>query len=251
MVQLLAYRRGRYFDAFLSQFSTKEFEDDTEYTWEVIGSARRNIPLLEARNENGVPVTNDGGNTGAGTAPFYLVFGEDWFADGETLEGNLNEQYQMRVLGEPRTEGSNYVYKVELMGGNTDGIPNERLLAGERFSRGAAFIEKELSRKVGDVRFASPISMRNEWSSIRKQHKVPGSMLNKKLACGIPVVDKNGNKSVQSMWMHYVDWEFEEEFADEKDWALAWGRGNRNTNGEYMNIGKSGNAIKTGAGLFE
>lgn len=150
MVQLLAYRRGRYFDAFLSQFPVKEFEDDTEYTWEVIGSARRNIPLLEARNENGVPVTNDGGNTGAGTSPFYLVFGEDWFADGETLEGNLNEQYQMRVLGEPRTEGSNYVYKVELMGGNTDGIPNERLLAGERFSRGAAFVEKELSRKVGD-----------------------------------------------------------------------------------------------------
>ena len=64
-------------------------------------------------------------------------------------------------------EGSNAVYKVELAGGNTQGVPSERLLAGERFSVEAAFVEKELSRKVGDVRFSSPVSMRNEWSTIR------------------------------------------------------------------------------------
>jgi len=148
-------------------------------------------------------------------------------------------------------EGTNAVYCVELWGNNSDGVPRERLQRGERFSRGAAFVEKELSRKVGDVRFTSPVTMRNEWSTIRKQHKVPGSMLNKKLACGIPFQDKNGNKVVQNMWMHYVDWQFEQEFAEEKNWAIAWGRSNRNSNGEYNNIGKSGNVIKTGAGLFE
>lgn len=36
------------------------------------------------------------------------------------------------------------------MGGNTQGVPAERLLAGERFSVEAAFVEKELSRAVGD-----------------------------------------------------------------------------------------------------
>ena len=36
------------------------------------------------------------------------------------------------------------------MGGNTDGIPAERLLAGERFSVDFAPVEKELSRGVGD-----------------------------------------------------------------------------------------------------
>lgn len=87
---------------------------------------------------------------GAGTAPFYLVFPEDWFADGEYIVGNLNELYQFRILGDPRMEGTNAVYKVELAGGNTDGCPAERLLAGERFSVEAAFVEKELSRKVGD-----------------------------------------------------------------------------------------------------
>lgn len=251
MVQLLAYHRGKTLDTFLNQFPVREFEDDSEYYWDVIGSSRRNIPLVEARDENGTPVTADSGMVGVGTAPFYLVFPEDWFADGEYIVGNLNELYQFRILGDPRMEGTNAVYKVELAGGNTVGCPAERLLAGERFSIEAAFVEKELSRKVGDVRFSSPVSMRNEWSTIRIQHKVPGSMLNKKLAVGIPGIDKTGKRVVKNMWMHVVDYEVEAQFSEYKNNALAFGRSNRNANGEYMNFGKSGNAIKTGAGLFE
>ena len=250
MVQLLAYQRGKTLDTFLNQFPVKEFEDDSEYTWDVIGSSRRNIPLVEARDENGTPVEDDGSMVGVGTAPFYLVFAEDWFADGEYIVGNLNELYQFRILGDPRMEGTNAVYKVELAGGNTTGCPAERLLAGERFSVEAAFVEKELSRKVGDIRFSTPVSMRNEWSNIRIQHKVPGSMLNKKLAVGIPVV-KDGKKDVKNMWMHVVDYEVEVQFSEYKNNALAFGRSNRNANGEYMNFGKSGNVIKTGAGLYE
>lgn len=123
MVQLLAYHRGKTLDTFLNQFPVKEFDDDSEYYWDIIGSSRRNIPLLEARDENGVVVTEATGMVGAGTTPFYLVFPEDWFADGEYIVGNLNELYQFRILGEPRMEGTNAVYKVELAGGNTQGVP--------------------------------------------------------------------------------------------------------------------------------
>lgn len=250
MVQLLAQHRGKTLDTFLSQFPTKEFDDDTEYYWDIVGSSRRNIPLVEARDENGTPVGTTG-TVGAGTAPFYLVFAEDWFADGEIIVGNLNEVYQFRILENARMEGTNAVYKVELMGGNITGCPADRLQAGERFSIEFAPVEKELSRKVGDVRFAAPMSMRNEWSVVRIQHKVPGNMLNKKLACGIPVVDnKTGASRTVNMWMHYVDWEVETQFSDYKNNALAFGRSNRNSNGEYTNIGKSGGVIKTGDGLF-
>lgn len=254
MVQLLAFHRGKTLDSFLNQFPVKEFEDDSEYYWDVIGSSRRNIPLVEARKEDGTKVEDDGSMIGEGTSPFYLVFPEDWFADGEYIVGNLNELYQFRILGDPRMEGTNAVYKVELAGGNTAGVPAERLLAGERFSIEAAFVEKELSRKVGDVRYTSPVSMRNEWSVVRIQHKVPGSMLNKKLAVGIPIIkeiDGRYTKSVAKMWMHNVDFEVEQQFSEYKNNALAFGRSNRNSNGEYMNIGKSGGVIKTGAGLFE
>ena len=250
MVQLLAYKYGKTLDTYLAQFPTKEFEDDSEYYWDILGSSRRNIPLVEARNENGEVVQAGPAMIGAGTAAFYLVFPEDWFADGEYIVGELNEVYQFRILGEARMEGTNAVYTVELAGGNTAGVPAERLLPGERFSVEAAFAEKELSRKMGDVRFSSPVSMRNEWSNVRIQHKVPGSMLNKKLAVGIPVV-KDNTKKVANMWMHYVDWEVEQQFSEYKNNALMFGRSNRNSNGEYMNVGKSGNVIKTGAGLLE
>ena len=255
MVQLLAYHRGKTLDTLLNQFPTKEFEDDSEYFWDVIGSSRRNIPLVEARDENGVVVTSSSSNVGAGTVPFYLVFPEDWFADGEVIVGHLNQVYPFRILGDARMEGTNAVYKVELMGGNVNGCPAERLLIGERFSIEFAPVEKSLSRKVGDVRFSSPVSMRNEWSTIRIQHKVPGNMLNKKLAVGIPVVKSSEEgkqvKTTSNMWMHLVDWEVEAQFSEYKNNALAFGTSNRNANGEYMNFGKSGEVIKTGAGLFE
>ena len=80
MVQLLAFYRGKTLDTFLNQFPVREFETDDEYHWDVIGSSRRNIPLVEARDENGTVVTAESGNVGIGTSPFYLVFPEDWFA---------------------------------------------------------------------------------------------------------------------------------------------------------------------------
>lgn len=148
-------------------------------------------------------------------------------------------------------EGTNFAYKVELMGGNVLGCPSERLLAGERFSIDFAPVEKSFSRKVGDIRSASPVSMRNEWSTVRIQHKVGGNMLNKKLAVGLPIVDNAGKKDVATTWMHAVDWEVEQQFSEYKNNALAYGTSNRTNTGEYMNYGKSGGVIKTGSGLFE
>lgn len=254
MVQLLAFHTGKTLDTILNRYPTKEFESDDDFYWDVIGSSRRNIPLVEAREENGNVVTADSANVGANTTPFYLVFDEDWFADQEVIVGNLNEVYQFRILGEPRMEGSRAVYKVELMGGNTEGVPAERLQSGERFSVETAYVERELSRRAGDVRFAAPVSMRNEWSTVRIYHKVPGSMLNKKLAVGIPVVKETNGRythEVTNMWIHNVDYQVEQQFSDYKNNALMFGRSNRNSNGEYLNIGKSGNAIKTGSGLLE
>jgi hypothetical protein len=113
MVQLLAWYKGKTLDTFLSRFPTKTFDSDEEYTWDVIGSATRNIPLVEARDADGCVITTsysqNGGNVGANGEPFYLVFAEDWFADGEVIVGNLNEIYPFRILGDGRYEGTNTV----------------------------------------------------------------------------------------------------------------------------------------------
>ena len=171
--------------------------------------------------------------------------------DGNVIVGEKNEAYPLRILGEARIEGTNAVYKVELMGGVTTGMPADELVAGKRFSVEYSPVERELSRQVGDIRFSTPTAMRNEFSTLRIKHKVPGSMLEKKLAVGIPFLDASGKQVVHNMWMHHVDYVFETTFAEEKNNLLMYGRSNRNKNGEYLNFGKSGNVIKMGAGLRE
>ena len=65
--------------------------------------------MVEARDENGNVITAASPNAGVAGNVIYLVFAEDWFADGEIIVGNLNEVYQFRILGEGRTEGTNTV----------------------------------------------------------------------------------------------------------------------------------------------
>lgn len=256
MVQLLALHYNKTLDTLLSKYPTKEFDDDTDYTWDVIGSSDKNVPLIEARYEDGTVVDSNGGNAGIATTPFYVVFPENWFADGDVIVGELNEIYPLRVLGQPVMEGTNAVYKVELMGGVTTGMPYDELAPGKRFSKEYDPVEREGSREVGDIHFSAPVAMRNEFSAIRLKHKVWGNKLGRKLACGIPIKVNAGDGTsrgkvvVKNMWMHYVDWQFEKEFNDDKNRVLAFGRSNRNSNGEYMNFGKSGNVIKMGDGLF-
>ena len=115
MVELFAAKRGASLDSLLSGLTVKEFENDDRYYWDVVGSMRRNIPLVEARRFDGTVVkATDTDNVGAGTEPFYLVFAEPWFYDGEVVFGNLNQVYPMRILGDVRMEGTRAVYKVEL-----------------------------------------------------------------------------------------------------------------------------------------
>ena len=123
---------------------------------------------------------------------------------------------------------------VELMGGVLGGMPAEELTLGKRFSWDYAVVENTMSRNVGGVRYSSPISMRNEWSTIRISEKVPGNMLNRKLKVGLPVLDKSGKKAIFEGWMHHVDYQVEETFSEYKNNIIMYGRSNRNKNGEYL-----------------
>mgnify|MGYP006988858093 CR=1 FL=1 len=154
-VQLLAFHKGKTLDTFLSQFPTKKFESDDEYTWDVIGNMMKNLPLVEARTLSGTVVASNADNVGVNGEPFFVVFDEDLFADGAVIVGELNEVYPLRILGDGYREGSNIRYKVQLMGGVLDGMPAEQLQPGKRFSKEYAPVEREFSRKVDDITFSS------------------------------------------------------------------------------------------------
>ena len=245
-------------DTYLSrEVPVREYEDDSELFWDIVTSSRRNIPLVEARRADGTVVNPDTStaNVGVGFEPFYLVFPTDWFAIGEVLWGNFNETYPVIVKEAGRAEGTNTVYLVEPYGANGgDGIPVERLLAGEKFSWAYAPIEDNFSRKVGDVRFSSPISMRSDWQRVRLQHKIGGKEIGKRLAANIPVsMEVNGKmeQRIATRWMLNVTWKIEETWNEYKNNALDRGVSTRLENGEYSNFGLSGLANRQGSGFRE
>ena len=255
MVELLARNYSKSVESMLANFPTKEFETDDEYTWDVVASTRRNIPLIEARDITGT-VIGAGDNVFAGKdgEEFYLVFGEDWFFNQEIIHGNLNEKYPLLIKGKPRYEGTNVVYLVELANGDPNGVPGKRLQLGERFSYSHAVVSRGLSKGVGGVRHAAPTSMRNEWTTIRLKHEVSGDLLDKKLAFGVPAIKEvNGKtvKSTETVWMHYVDYEFQKTWSEYKNNCMLYGTSNRNANGEYTNFDASGEVIRMGSGLYE
>jgi len=129
-------------------------------------------------------------------------------------------------------EGTNAVYKCETTGGLSLGVPAAELAAGKRFSWEYAAVESSRSKGVGTVRYTSPVAMRNEFTTLRIKERVPGNMLNRKLAVGIPVMDGDGKKFVHSMWMHHVEFKVEETFSEYKCNAIMYGKSNRNSNGK-------------------
>lgn len=251
MTQLMAYRYGPTLMTYLSKLPRKMFKREDEFIWDVITSGKRNIPIIEARHIDGTPVESTD-MVGVGGEKFYVVFPEHWFNDGDVIVGERNEVYPIRTLGHPRMEGSHAVHLCECTGGVTAGIPGEEFAYGKRFSKEYAPVEKEGSRKVSDIHFMNNASLRNEFSRIRIQHKEYGDKINRKFKVGVPVMNtKTGEITTQEYWMHYVDMQLEDEFSDDKNRLVMYGRSNRSKTGEYLNIGKSGNVLQMGAGIRE
>lgn len=254
VTKLLAYNYAPTLDTMLSKFPVKYFDTDDEFTWDLIGSLERNYPLVEARvgGYQGTTVTSGDTNVGAGGEAIYLVFAEQAFHDVNVIVGEKNEIYPLRVLEDPVHEAGNYIYKVELMGAVINGMPGAELVGGKRFSKDFSPVEDTMSIKGGDINFTSPIALRNEFSMIRMQHKAPGNMKRRPMALPFEFVNPKTNKTEMSTaWMEHVEWKFEYEFAMEKSRLLMFARTNRDQNGDYYNIGKSGNVIKMGSGIRE
>jgi hypothetical protein len=250
MVRLLAVNRGKSLENMLAKFETKLVDNDNEFYWELIGSSRRNITLVEATYK-GATVQAGDNNIGEGGQEFELTFGEQAFFKGEIVVGEKNEVYPMRVLDDGYPSGSQWVHRAEIAGSDRTGVPGSELIAGKKFTHEFAPVGKGLSREVGGVRRVTPVSMRGELTTIRIDHKLPGDASNKQVVMGIPVIDRAGNKKVLPTLALYEDWLVEQEFSLYKNKFLMYGKTNRTADGQYHNKDVSGRSIKIGSGIRE
>jgi hypothetical protein len=247
MVKLNAIYSGKSLEEQLDKLGTKYVDSLNDFYYEIIASSRRNVQLIEARYKGAVVLTSDV-NVGAGGSVFELVFGENYFFDGEVIVGEKNERYPVRVLKEPVPEGDNVVYTVECWG-LPNGMPGSELVAGKKFSVEYAPVEAGLSRAVGGIRRPGTARVRGTLSTIRIDHKVAGDIDDYAVLMGFPVLDKNGNEMVMNVLSSYEDWLVEQEFADYKNKLLKFGTTNVDETGEATSLGKSGRKISAGQGL--
>ena len=231
---------------YLNQFEKETFKTDADFTWDLIGSAIKNVALVEARIA-GVPITA-ADTPGQYGQEIELVFPEAHFSDVSIIVGHKNEVYPLRILADPISEGANYVYRTELVTGNgADFMPYEELVSGTRFSREFSPVSHSMSIKGAEITFTSPLSMRNAMSFIRLQHKTPGNMISRPMATGF----KGEDGQVYKTWTQYEDFMFEYYYRLERNNLLMFGVSNRAEDGSYKQKDKSGNVIKIGSGIRE
>ena len=231
-------------DTYLDQFTPLYLDTDDDFEWDLIGTAKKNVPLVEARISGTAITAAD--QPGLNHTEVELVFPEQWFSDENIIVGEKNEVYPLQVIADPTPEGTNWVYRCRLItGDDTLFVPFEELAAGKRFSKEWSLVEQTLSKKGGLVNFTSPFKMRNSFSMIRMQHTAAGNMINRPMATAW----KGDDGKTYSTWTQYEDYQFDMQFRLEKNRLLMFARSNKATDGSYKNYGKSGFIKKQGAGI--
>jgi len=231
-------------DTYLDQFTPLYLDSDDDFEWDLIGSAKKNVPLVEARISGTAVTAAD--QAGLNFTEVELVFGEQWFSDENVIVGEKNEVYSLQVIADPTPEGTNWVYRTKLITGDANlFVPFEELAAGKKFSKEWSLVEQTLSKKGGLINFTSPFKMRNSFSMIRMQHTVPGNMIDRPMATAW----KGDDNKVYKTWTQYEDFQFDNQFKLEKNKLLMFARSNKASDGSYKNFGKSGFIKKQGAGI--
>lgn len=257
--QLLQESGVKSLDSSLAAFPAKTLESDDDFMWKLAGSSERNIPLKEARWKGSV-VGSGTSNVGAGRDTFELVFSEKYFTDIHEIVGEKPDVYRIKIVDDPRAEGTDWVYTCELFGDESTllGMPGSELLPNKRFSIDGASIEDELSIKGAGIQFNTPYTMRNSFSYLRLEHTVSGKMIdvnfktNPLWFSNIVTRDpKSGGLHESKTWMQEVYWQFEQAVSKVKSRTIFFGKTNRDENGRFLNFGKSNITIKAGSGIRE
>ena len=146
MTRIAQTNFGLDLDSYLDQFSPLYLDTDDDFEWDLIGSAKKNVPLVEARIA-GTAVTA-ASTAGFNFTEFELVFPEQWFSDENVIVGEKNEVYSVQVIADPTPEGTNWVYRVKLITGDPDlYFPYDELTSGKRFSKDWSLVEQNSIQK--------------------------------------------------------------------------------------------------------
>ena len=228
-------------DYFLSLGMEEELPDDRDFEWYLKGDDEKAVSIV---GYSAVDSTRPGYN---GTM-INITMSEKYFSYTDKLIFD-DRNYSVRVMAEPYSDGSNWIYPCQVMGGSdTAFIPPALLATGKQLSKLYSPQEGTLNKTYGDVTYTSPFKMRNCFSTFSKKYVIPANMHNRVLA--FPLLDPKSNKTTM-VWTQYAEWEFLCQWYKEKNNNLWFSNYNRRSDGTFAMKGASGFPIKEGAGIRE
>jgi hypothetical protein len=240
-------------DRFMDQFPTLEIERDAPFEWMLNSqSVFRNIPLLGAY---GLDKSTAPSQPGIGFSNFYLEFADRIFEAVDVISFGYTEKevYQFRIVEDPIPNGQNWLYKVQLVtGDSTLYCPIEKLTAGVKFVKMFSVVEQTLSQRGStSINFSSPFRMQNRCSMIRSDYMVPGNMINQgeNAPLGFYFIDALGKR--HTTWIGKLDYDHMVQFKRQKAMLQLFGRQNKTSQNTYAMRGESGYEIKMGSGIYE
>lgn len=241
-------------DRFMDQFPTMEIESDSPFEWLLnTQSPFKSITLVDYWDST---LAAKPTQPGVGNSEFYLEFSDKIFAGVDLIAPSsyAKETYQLQILGEPIASGTNWVYRVRLMTGDSNlFMPASELVAGvTKFVKMFAPVEQTLSQRGSNsIMHSSPFRMQNRCSMIRAEYMVPGNMIDKKenAPLGFYFVDAEGKK--HTTWLSKLDYDFMVQFKRQKAMLGLYAKQNKTSQGTYLTKGESGYEIKMGSGLYE
>lgn len=239
----------------MNEYPVLELDDDREYEWMLMGADAKNIPLVKATDLSGNAVSASS-TFGKYGERFRVFYGERLFFQTNVIVGEKPDLYHLLVRTEGELEGTTWGYEVELVASDPElYVPYEELVAGTRWSADYSLSGQFMEKKGSDIAFTSPFLMSNRISMIRKEHTVPGDMINKgqnePVSFNWQYANKDGKVTQFKTWLNRLDWEFDKFFRREKARLLFYGKGNQRADGTFGNIGDAGGEIKAGKGLRE
>ncbi len=247
---VLSYIFGRFDQGNIVDFLTSGMGktmtvENREYEWHVMIEHDKAIEIRAAK-QGGADVTSTD-VPGLNQQPFQLYLAEKWFGPGAILEFD-DKEFQVRVLGEPYQDGSEWVYTVVVADGQPGSyIPPSLLTAGSKVSRtGSAY--EEYSDEADIVNYQTPFKLRNHLTTMRMEYDITGDAYSSVMV--IAIRDPKTKKSTK-YWSSYQEWVALRQWYERVDRMTMYSKHNAAADGTVSLVGTNGRPVYVGAGLLE
>ena len=205
--------------------------------------------MLQGDDEKAIKVIGnfgDGGTTpGKYRQTFRVKFAEKWFASQEVLVAD-DRDYRVRVMEDPYSDGSGWVYTLRLTGNDPDAFMDPMYLEeGREFSKEYTTVP-EFSTG-GNTTFSTPFKMRNHVTTLRKSYTITRSVATDVLVIKMSNPDNPGESTLT--WTRYAEWEAMAQWYREVERSLWYSTYSSNARGETDMLGNNGLPVYEGAGI--